>query len=463
VKSEKENFVAVGEVDYSSADILSMLKDLPDACCIFKVLTDPFGTVTDMQFLFANEKYAKLVGTSSAELIGARYFDTVSNRDEDWIKLSYQAGFMRQSVIKRTFNTQYDKWFEFWAVPVYKKGFCAFIIHDVTAVKRDEEDKAIKSNSNKIILECAKVLTANEFKKGIRSTLKILGTALDADRIYIIECKHGEPGEIYDWIDKKNGRGLPARKYFEDYDFFTMWNKQLQDKDVIVVNDSGIVAGKNKDVYDNVLSGVISKYIITRIMDKSDVIGYLVADNYSEEVDLNIAEVFETVAIFISEELRNYNLMRSVSYMSVHDGLTDLGNRNMFNANMNMFKDMSTTVGVCFADINGLKFVNDTEGHEAGDNLIKEAASVFSSIFKRKYCYRIGGDEFIAIVPQVEKDYFEGQVEKLRKKSKKVPMAVGAIWEENADNIEYLVNEADKLMYADKSAYYSAEEKNRRH
>ena len=56
--------------NFTSNDILYMLKDLPDACCIFKVLTDPFGTVKDMLFLFANEKYAQLVKKPSAELIG---------------------------------------------------------------------------------------------------------------------------------------------------------------------------------------------------------------------------------------------------------------------------------------------------------------------------------------------------------------------------------------------------------
>ena len=120
-----------GKIGYSSTanfgtnDILYMLKDLPDACCIFKVLTDPFGTVKDMLFLFANEKYARLVKKSSAELVGSTYYSVVTNRDEDWLKYSYQAAILRQSSIVRTYNSDFDKWFEFWAVPVYKKGFCA--------------------------------------------------------------------------------------------------------------------------------------------------------------------------------------------------------------------------------------------------------------------------------------------------------------------------------------------------
>ena len=134
-------------IDYSATDILYMLRDLPDACCIFEVITDPFGTVQDMRFLFVNEKYVSLVGKQSSELLGSTFYSAVSNRDEDWIRLSYQAAFMRQSVMNHTFNTQYNRWFEFWAVPVYKKGFCAFIIHDVTAQKRKEESSIITTNS----------------------------------------------------------------------------------------------------------------------------------------------------------------------------------------------------------------------------------------------------------------------------------------------------------------------------
>mgnify|MGYP002625601427 CR=1 FL=1 len=449
-------------IDYSASDILNMLKGLPDACCIFKVLTDPFGTVTDMQFLFANEKYASLVGKSTAELIGATYYTTVSNRDEDWIRLSYQAAFMRQSVINRTFNTQFDKWFEFWAVPVYKKGFCAFVIHDVTALKRREDDRKTIANSRNIILECAKVLSKKDFKAGIKSALKILGTELKADRVYVIASDHGDQGDIFEWSDNKSGNGLPSKNDLAQFDLFTMWTKQLRGEDVIIVDDTSHINKVNSAVYDEVLSGKITRYILAAIRDKSDVIGYLIADNFDTETDINIKEVFETVSIFISEELRNYTLAKEMIYLSNHDVLTDLGNRHSFNNTLSMLKDMDVTVGVCFVDINGLKKVNDTKGHEAGDILIKDVANAISTVFKKKYCYRIGGDEFVAIIPQIDEERFGEEVEKLRKKSKKVPMAIGAIWRDNPGNTEELVNIADSLMYEDKAQFYSAENDRRR-
>ncbi len=448
--------------DYSASEVLYMLKDLPDACCVFRVMTDPFGTVHDMQFIFVNEKYASLVGKPTAELMGATYYTTVANRDEDWIRLSYQAAFMRQSVINRTFNTQFNKWFEFWAVPVYKKGFCAFIIHDVTAEKRKEDTREILSNSNNLILDCAKVLSTSDFKRGIKATLKALGTKIKADRVYIVESKGGDLGDIYEWTDRKSGTGLPNRKDFERFDFFTMWDKQLMESNVVIIDDTKEIIKKNKEVYEDVLQGTISRYIITAILDKGETIGYLVADNFSMNLDINLAEVFETVAIFISEELRNYILGQEMQYMSSHDAMTNLRNRNAFTATLNMLEGMKIHVGVCFADINGLKAINDEQGHDAGDEYIKEAGAIVESVFKKKYSYRIGGDEFVAIVPQVEKDYFEELVAKLRKKCKKVSMAIGATWQENAENMEEMINTADKLMYNDKAEFYSLNNDRRR-
>ena len=163
------------DTEFSANDLLYMLMDLPDACCIFKVMTDPFGTVKDVLFLYANQKYAQLVGRPVAELTGNTYFQTVKNQDEDWIKFSYQAAVLRQSSINRTYNSAYNKWFDFWVVPVYQKGFCAYIIHDVTADKRNEETQAFNANTNNLVIECAKAISTPDFNKGIRRVLRKIG------------------------------------------------------------------------------------------------------------------------------------------------------------------------------------------------------------------------------------------------------------------------------------------------
>ena len=141
--------------------------------------------------------------------------------------------------------------------------------------------------------------------------------------------------------------------------------------------------------------------------------------------------------------------------MNTHDDLTDLGNRFAYNVTKHMIDGLDVSVGVCFIDINGIKVINDEKGHEEGDNVIRETADLVASVFKKKYCYRIGGDQFLVIVPQISKDHFEELVEKLKKKSKRVSFAVGAIWADNAKDLSAMLNQVDKIMYADKAAFYS--------
>ena len=452
--------------DYSDSEILYMLRDLPDACCIFKVITDPFGTVRDLQFLFANEKYASLLGIPVAELIGSNYYDLNSNRDEDWIKLSYQAAILRQSSINRTFNTRYKKWFEFWVVPVYKKGYCAYIIHDVTAEQQKEEKRALTRKTNNIIIECAKLMSTHEFKKGLKAVLKNLGIAIAADRVYVVENKSGEPGKFFEWFNRDTGIGLPAEEAFKKFDFFTMWEKQLNGDDIIVVDDTKPISDKNQEVYDSVLEGTIARYIIAPLINKSENIGYLVADNYSTELDIDLREVFVSVAIFVSAEMNNYILTQELTYLTNHDTLTGMGNRLSLQSTQNMLKSMNVPVGICYSDINGLKEINDSQGHEAGDILIQNAAMLISSVYKTKYCYRVGGDEFIAVIPSISRDKFDelnGKLnDKITKKQKELSLAKGVVWIENSKDIEEAIREADIEMYKDKAQYYTKRDRRKK-
>jgi diguanylate cyclase (GGDEF)-like protein/PAS domain S-box-containing protein len=450
--------------NFSPNDILYMLKDLPDACCIFKVLTDPFGTVKDMLFLFANEKYAQMVGKSSAELVGSTFFTTVKNRDEDWIKYSYQAAILRQSTIDRSYNSTFDKWFEFWAVPVYQKGFCAFIIHDVTAAKRNEENTALATNTNELIIECATAVSSAEFGKGLRKVLKLLGQTIEADRVFVVEKQEkGAKAALAfsEWVNPARSVELPTRKVFDKYDIIGMWDRQLNGKNVLVVNDSSVLLNTDEELYNSVLAGSVYRYIVVLLKDKQNVLGYLVADNYANDLSLNVVDAMESVAIFIAAEMRNKILTDEMMFMGSHDALTGLGNRYSLNQALVDLSGLNECVGVCYSDINGLKAINDEMGHEEGDKLIKDAAAAFSAIFKKKYCYRIGGDEFIAIVPEIDEASFKELLAKLKTKTKKISLSFGSVWIEDSKDIRAAVREADEAMYESKAKYYASHE--RRH
>jgi diguanylate cyclase (GGDEF)-like protein len=94
-------------------------------------------------------------------------------------------------------------------------------------------------------------------------------------------------------------------------------------------------------------------------------------------------------------------------YRSLHDGLTGLYNRYYFSEQMvRLGKDLarSAPVSIILIDIDGLKIVNDTLGHKAGDDLLISAAKIISECFRQTdIVARIGGDEFCIILPGADR------------------------------------------------------------
>ncbi len=155
------------------------------------------------------------------------------------------------------------------------------------------------------------------------------------------------------------------------------------------------------------------------------------------------------------------------------DELTRLYNRRRYVEDLAKLDDdsLDSDLTIFSIDINGLKVANDTKGHAAGDELIKGAADCLAlSIGQSGRVYRIGGDEFMAIVhTEAPEDIREA----IRRKSDewhgmyvdKISLSIGYAALENhpgatVNDLEHL---ADSDMYAEKDRYYQAAGIDRRH
>jgi diguanylate cyclase (GGDEF)-like protein len=107
--------------------------------------------------------------------------------------------------------------------------------------------------------------------------------------------------------------------------------------------------------------------------------------------------------------------------------------------------------------VTGLKRVNDTQGHQAGDVLLIQACESMRRIFGDYQQFRMGGDEFLILCDGItEKELLEKE-ELLRNDMKEhgIEMAVGCKWyPDSRVNMDSLLAEVEQLMYADKRDYY---------
>ena len=116
---------------------------------------------------------------------------------------------------------------------------------------------------------------------------------------------------------------------------------------------------------------------------------------------------------------------------------------------------------VAVFDLNGLKHINDTKGHQAGDDYLVKSVNMIGAVFGKEELYRFGGDEFVVILRgdkfirrQELNDKFQKQVDDNLKKTNAPVVALGmSKFRAGQDNtFRAVFNRADKIMYARKDA-----------
>lgn len=112
---------------------------------------------------------------------------------------------------------------------------------------------------------------------------------------------------------------------------------------------------------------------------------------------------------YMQDELKRY--LSFVHAQAYTDALTQVGNTTAY---MELQRDLNGQIsrktaafGIAVFDINLLKLVNDRYGHIAGDSVIRGAAEAISTVFGVGQTFRIGGDEFVAVVPEVTEQKLE--------------------------------------------------------
>jgi len=147
---------------------------------------------------------------------------------------------------------------------------------------------------------------------------------------------------------------------------------------------------------------------------------------------------------------------------SISDSLTGLKNRRGYQNIIDSLKD-EERVGVVFCDANGLKSINDNEGHQAGDEFIKKIAGILKDAFSDGEICRISGDEFVVILTGADEEIFSvrmndfGEVLFREGRIASYGYEIG-----NGKEVLELVRSAEKKMYADKEKYYKETGKDRR-
>ena len=207
--------------------------------------------------------------------------------------------------------------------------------------------------------------------------------------------------------------------------------------------------------YEMLKAQQVWRLLAVPLMKGGAMVGFLGVDNPRAHYD--DATLLASIQFFVTNSLDRKKQRAYLEKLSYRDMLTGLYNRNRYIERLEAYKQVQDQqIGAIYIDLNGLKKVNDEQGHRAGDELIVRAAGTIAGIFAED-AYRVGGDEFVVILLDVSREDFARKTEQLRRQMQKngVDASIGGVWQASTENLEDLLRRADENMYREKKRYYS--------
>ncbi len=294
----------------------------------------------------------------------------------------------------------------------------------------------------------------------ITHILEYMGRELHPQHLYIYERQEDSTFKnTYYWSEKegikRNGALTPITDLEIVEDFI---NPQFRESGSVVIKNRKQCKESSPKLFALLEEMDVNGLILVPIRIGEDYLGFMgMMDPPVDNMD-EITGIMKVLEFFISETIRRRGVERNLINYSYYDPVTGVKNRRAleeFEANV---LDTSQPYGYIMCDINGLKTVNDTEGHEAGDVLIKDVADSLSLAYGQDNVYRMGGDEFAAYSVLKDKKEFDDCFVKLNQelKKRKRSASLGYVYKPDGDpDYERVKKEADRMMYEDKRKYYS--------
>ena len=344
-------------------------------------------------------------------------------------------------------------------------GFCilVFIVTGINLMATRNRENQIKKqlSVSDTLINCITLLTEEkDINKAIDSLLKILNDYFHGDRAYLFEFDYEKQvtNNTYEYAAPGITKQIDILQDIP-LEVIDTWIKKFEETGTFYISSLDKDVDKNSDTYKILEMQDITSLIAVPLIKDDVIIGFLGIDN--PKINYEDLTLLSSATFFILDSIDRRESHEKLHRLSFEDTLTSVYNRNKFNHDIEEYQQKPVEdIGIAYFDLNGLKEVNDTQGHEAGDKLIKNTANAINSVFIGN-TYRIGGDEFVVITHSVEKDIFEEKVQNVIKKlnENNISVSLGTSWAQSSETIQKQLTTADHLMYENKLLYYKDSDK----
>jgi diguanylate cyclase (GGDEF)-like protein len=343
-------------------------------------------------------------------------------------------------------------------------GYCLYC-YDV-APKADSSAMADISAdiAADVLKACIKLRGSQNIRQAFQEVIEDIGAICGSDHCCVL-LTDDEKHECTTFAEfLREGSCLyPMSRYIQGfYEIAQTWPDTLAGSTCIIIKDEHDMEKlqeQNPIWKASLEQAGVKTVVLYPLRHGGELLGYMWALNFNVENVLKIKETLELTTFFLASEISNYLLLDKLKILSTIDTLTSVRNRNEMNNRVDRIVEGKEPVpqAVLFADLNGLKRVNDERGHAAGDKMLRAAASILQSVFHDGEVYRAGGDEFMILVNEINEEEVQDRVARvhfLSGKTENVRFSIGVCYGKR--DIRKAMRLADERMYAFKNGYYEA-------
>ena len=430
-------------------------KDIPVPFAVFQLIYDSSHTrVVNTRYKYVNEVYCRIAGFSWEELIG-RYFLDLYPDGTQWFPYCQEAFEKKKAVQAFFYSEETKRWFDFTVGPAAGRDSVAFVFNDVDeTVRKNRRERT----TDTIILRISKLLNNEEgFDSNMNHALKELSRFIHPDRLYILETDGKTVSNTFEWCAPGITPEIETLQNMEYGPYLSGWEKYLKKDSDVIIPDIEELKTDDREDYENLKRQGIRCLAAAPFYNRGRLIGYLGADNYKQNDLVNTQMVLNSISYFIGAKIVNHRLMEDLNRLGRMDALTGVYNHNAMLEKIHVLSSQNVPVGLVYSDVNSLKFINDSKGHEFGDQALCHTAEILVSCFGRENVYRAGGDEFVVILPGIGQKVFTVQTGRLTAAlGNDIPneFSFGVFWCPDSARIREAVRMADHEMYENKSSYY---------
>ncbi len=451
--------------------------------CVLRIERFPDGSYGNIRIMSGNQAYIRLAEyvTENSSLKPVHFvpdtpYEKYIPKDFNFEEMCFQCAVNKKPLHTYIHPERFDFWLNVFMLPLTSNEENYFYCTYTQEFAKQADTNIIAGNISAetavdVLRTCIKLRGTQNFKQTMQEIIQDIHALCNSRRCCILMTDfQNQTCSVLCEAKTEQKNVQSVREYIQEgfYDIVKTWPDMVAGSTCLILRnekDMEWVREKNPVWYASLMEKHVTSMVLFPLKSGEETIGFLWATNFDTENTTHIRETLELTVYFIGAEIAGRQLLRELEVLSSMDSLTGVYNRNRMNQRVDTFlteESNAGSLGIVFADLNGLKTVNDNQGHSAGDALLRKAGKILKKIFFDSEIYRAGGDEFMILIQNTTKQELQSRAGKLRKQ-KNISFAVGCYFDPSGKEIKQAMRIADKNMYQDKRLYYQNHPEQKQH